>query len=189
MARVRLRGSSDWRSKMAIFCGRPSSETWKSSFVRPPTIAPVLSVTLTNRFTSFTSMRKVVSSCAARTSGASNAKQAMPLMRLRGMRSLRRVYRDAFGERFARGPHRAVDKSLLLPDGHCLLQGVDQPAAGVKGLRAVGRGHDDQDAGFSDLEPAQAVNQGHMAHAESGDRVPRQALHLLQGHLLVGLVV
>src|SRR5581483_6874684 len=59
IASVRSRGISDWRSNRAICCGRPSSNKAKSSRVSPPTIAPLLSVTLTKTFTSLTSTCRV----------------------------------------------------------------------------------------------------------------------------------
>src|SRR5436305_7222226 len=158
MASVRLRGSSDWRSNTAIFCGRPSSSTWKSSRVRPPTMAPVLSVTLTQRLTSLASMRNVGPSWAQRQSGAKRrSARKSRTAGLRAMGSLRRAYGDAFGERVSRGPHSAICEGFLLPDGHGFLQGIDQPPTGVEGLRAMRGGDHDQDAGFAHVEAAQAV--------------------------------
>src|SRR6202035_689511 len=59
MARTMLSGCSDWRSKILISWGRPSSVILKSSLESWPTMAPFLSVTLTQRLTSLVSMRKV----------------------------------------------------------------------------------------------------------------------------------
>src|SRR5579863_3923794 len=226
MARIRLRGSSDWRSKTAIFCERPSSAIWKSSLVSPPTKAPVLSVTLTKRLTSFTSMRKVVVlSWAGRTRGtnrknrahtqptipsgakgdversrgesqenppsAVKAARGFPAVTARqkprsfktlrilpewlglesgGMRRLRPTDSNVVGERLSGGPHHAVDEGFLLPDGDGLLECVDQPAAGIERLGAMGRGHHDEHAGFSHVEPSQAVNQAHVTDAEARHR-------------------
>src|SRR5947207_8655522 len=155
-------------------------------------MAPVLSVTLTKRFTSLTSMRKVVS--WATTTRGENTTTASPrrgwmVLRnrigdpLRTMRSLRGMDRKVFGKWFSRRPHDAICKGLFLPDRHCLFERVDQPAAGVESLRAVGRCHDDQHAGFAHVEPAQAVNQGHVANEETLNRLARQRVHLLEGHL------
>src|ERR1035437_5973324 len=190
MARVRLRGSSDWRSKMDISCGRPSSVTLKSSLVKPPTMAPVWSVTLTKRLTSFTSMRKVGPSCAERTVEArkSSAQHAAP-MRLRAIRSLLVRRGEALGTRFAIGPDHAVNERLPLPDGDRLLESVDQPTTGVEGLRAMGRRDDDQDAGLAHVKLSQPVDHRHVAHTKAGNGVVSQGVHLLHGHLLVGFVV
>ena len=65
MASVRFSGISDCFSKTAICCGRPSSVTAKSSRVSPATMAPFLSVTFTNTFTSLTSTCSVRSCVAA----------------------------------------------------------------------------------------------------------------------------
>ena len=104
------------------------------------------------------------------------------------MRSLRAATASPAGTARQR-PDGAVDKGLLLPDGHGLLERVDQPAAGLEGLRAMRRGDHDQHAGLADLQAAEAVNDRDVAHAEAGDGLVRQLLHLLGGHLFVGFVV
>src|ERR1700730_2171237 len=65
---------------------------------------------------------------------------------------------------FAIRPHRAIFEMLLLPDWHRTLEGINEPAAGVKRCCAVGRGHYNQDAGFADFETSQAVNDVDIAN-------------------------
>src|SRR6185369_8872327 len=58
-----VRGRSDSREKYRSVCGRPFSESEKSSLVRLRMSAPFLSTTVASRLTTFTSVEKVGSSC------------------------------------------------------------------------------------------------------------------------------
>src|SRR5262249_44711788 len=60
MASTIDKGSSDSRENIAIFCGIPSSNIWKSSCFSEATGAPPLSVTVAKTFTNLTLTRKVV---------------------------------------------------------------------------------------------------------------------------------
>src|SRR5207248_1734723 len=95
---------------------------------------------------------------------------------------------DRWRERFAIRPDGAVGEELLLPDGHGLLQSVDEPAARLEGWRAM-RGIDrDQYARFPDLEPSQPVDDGDIANGELLPRFGREPLHLRERHRFVGVV-
>ena len=61
------------------------------------------------------------------------------------------------GKWLAVGPTGSVLKEFLFPDWHTLLQGVDEPAAGVECRPAMGAGDNDQHAGFADFEASDAV--------------------------------
>src|SRR5580704_250516 len=193
MARVRLSGISDWRSNTWMVCGRPSSVILKSSLVRPPTMAPVLSVTLTNRLTSLTSRRRGLSSCAARRRARPRVRAMTRRLGTAHLRSGRRAIGALHGvsrrKGLAIGPDCAVGEGFLFPDGHGFLERVDEPSAGFEGLAAMGRSDDDEHAGFPDLQAAEAVDDGNIAHFEASNRFARQLVHLLHGHLCVGLVV
>src|SRR5690349_24294123 len=52
----------------------------------------------------------------------------------------------------------AVGERLVLPDGHLVLEVVDQLAAGVEGLAAVGAGHGHDDGQVSDAQIPHAVH-------------------------------
>src|SRR5258708_28006002 len=92
-------------------------------------------------------------------------------------------------KRLAISPYRSVNKGFLFPDGHGFLEGVDEPAAGFVGMAAMRRGHDDEYAGFADLQAAETVNDRDVAHAEAGESFARKLVHLPGGHLFVGFVV
>src|ERR1035438_1361444 len=194
MASVRLSGSSDWRSKIAISWGRLSSAMAKSWRVNPPTIAPFGSVTLTKTLTSFTSMRSVMPSCATRKNAPNTAKAAAMRNAFffiddEALRSIVRLQAQLCREGLAGGPHGAIHECLFLPDRHGCLKGVDKPAAGIEGLRSVGRCYDDQDAGLAYFEATEAVDDGYVAHGEARPRFLRKLAHLTQRHLFVGFVV
>ena len=96
---------------------------------------------------------------------------------------------DLVGKGFARCPDGAVNEVLFLPDGDSLLEGIDQPAAGVEGRSTVRRGDDNEHTGLADLETSETVNQGHIADRELCKGFSGEATHLTDGHLFVGLVV
>src|ERR1700751_4107289 len=86
------------------------------------------------------------------------------------------------------GPHGAVLKVLLLPDGDGALEGVDCEAACLES-GGTGRGADgDENAGFADLQATETVG--------GGDAVDRKFLvnfvadfaDLCEGHGFVGFV-
>src|SRR5580658_1973800 len=194
MASARFSGSSDCRSKTAISCGLPSSNTLKSLRVSPPTIAPLASVTLTKMFTSFTSTLNVVLCAkigmgAARINAASiGAPIASIVRRLRFMLRLRWKSRDLLGKRLALRPHCAIRKHLFFPNRHRLLERVDEPSACIEGLRAMRGSNHDQYTGLADFEPAEPMNDHHLPHSESLARLRGQFSHLRQCHLLIRLV-
>src|SRR6202789_2369697 len=92
-------------------------------------------------------------------------------------------------KRFAIGPNCAIFEIFLLPDGNGAFEGVDEPAASVKGRRAMGGRRNHQHACLADLQPPQPVNQGYVANLELLQRLLGQRFHLLEGHSLIGLVV
>src|SRR5215813_12397708 len=72
-------------------------------------------------------------------------------------------------------PHHPVrgagDEAFLLPDRHVLLDPLDAVTGGLERLRAMRRRAADQDGDLSDRQPADAVQQGHLA-----DRPPLEHL-------------
>src|SRR5579864_4182526 len=72
---------------------------------------------------------------------------------------------------FAVGPYCAVLEILLLPDGHRLFEGIDDPSAGVEGRASMGRSHRNQHTGLADFQPAKAVNDRDIADLEVLDRL------------------
>src|SRR5580658_6308421 len=70
--------------------------------------------------------------------------------------------RNFHGKRLAIGPNCAILEIFLLPDGDGALEGIDEPAAGVKCRRAMGGCDDHQHAGFANLQPSQPVNHGYI---------------------------
>src|SRR5215471_16784743 len=96
---------------------------------------------------------------------------------------------NIFRKRLAIGPYCTVLKILLLPDGDGLLKSINQPAAGVKSLAAMGRAHHHQHAGLANLQPAQTVYDPDVANREFLQRRLRQFFHLVDGHGIVSLIV
>src|SRR5215470_478162 len=76
-------------------------------------------------------------------------------------------------------PHLAVLEVLLLPDRHRLLERVDREAARLEGFPAMRGGHRDEHARLTDLEAADAVDEGELADA----REPRAGRHGDLAHL------
>jgi hypothetical protein len=79
-------------------------------------------------------------------------------------------------------------EEFLLPDGHGLLEGVDEPAAGVEGGGAVRGGDGNDDGGFADVEAAEAMDDGEIADGVVGEGLSGEAVHLREGHFFIGLV-
>src|SRR5437660_9244605 len=90
---------------------------------------------------------------------------------------------------FPIGPYRSVLEVLLLPDRHCLFQGIDDPAAGVEGRSAMGRSHGNQHTGLADFQPAKTMNDGNITNLEFVDRLRGQRFQLLESHILIGFVI
>src|SRR5512140_2034118 len=61
---------------------------------------------------------------------------------------------------------RAVGVALFLPDGQPALDGLDDPAADVERVGAVGAGHGDGDADLAHAELPHAVNHGDVVALE-----------------------
>src|SRR5579872_3869505 len=106
---------------------------------------------------------------------------------LRGVR-WRSFGPEAVREWLTVGPDRSILEEFFLPDGHRLLEGVDEPAAGVEGRCAVRREDGDQDARFANFQMAEAMDERDIADGEPLADFGRQLLHLAQRHGLVGLV-
>src|SRR6266850_8383248 len=87
-------------------------------------------------------------------------------------------------------PHLSVLEVLLLPHGHCRLEGVDGEVTGLEGLGPVRRGDGDHDARLADLEPADPVDEGDLADARPAlAHGGGNLAHLRDGHGRVGLVL
>src|SRR6266446_931289 len=97
--------------------------------------------------------------------------------------------RPGYGGKLAVGPDGAVFEVFFLPDGHGALEGVDGEAASVKGGGAVGGADDDEDAGFADLEAAEAVDHGDAMDAVFFVELRADFAHFGEGHGFVGFVV
>src|SRR3990172_1415183 len=84
---------------------------------------------------------------------------------------------------------RAVGPVLLLPDWHVALERVNQPLAGGKGVRAVGRADDDRHAGLGQRHPAQAVHDQTFYKRPAAAGLGFQLSQLFLGHFVVCLVI
>src|SRR5882724_5439379 len=78
---------------------------------------------------------------------------------------------------------------LLLPDWHVLLDGVNEPLASGEGLVAVRRADGDGDAGFAQLQMAQAVNDGAAGERPAAASFGFQLGQLFFSHFGVALIV
>ena len=58
---------------------------------------------------------------------------------------------------------RAVSPILLLPDWHNLLECVNQPLPGFEGITAVWRADGDRDAGFTDFQMDESMDEVEMS--------------------------
>src|SRR4030095_14166784 len=92
------------------------------------------------------------------------------------------------GRKLPSGPHGAVDKVFLVPDGDRLLQGVDRVTASIESRSPVGRANRYKHAGFTNLQAAQAVDQGDVIDGIACMKLLSDLPHLGQGHRLVGFV-
>src|SRR5579864_74924 len=91
-------------------------------------------------------------------------------------------------KRLSVGPDGAAFEMLLLPDRHGVLQGINQPSAGVESGRAMCRGDDDQHTRFADFQPPQPVHNRDLSNCKLRARLHRQAFQLFQCHFLVSFV-
>src|SRR5579863_7654667 len=107
----------------------------------------------------------------------------------RPLGSIDGLHTETGRKRLAVCPNGTVDKGFLLPDRHRFLEGVDEPAAGLVGLRTMGRSDDDDDTGLTDLKTAKAVNDRDLADAKPVARLAHDFVELAKGHFLVGLIV
>src|SRR5262249_20876477 len=87
-------------------------------------------------------------------------------------------------------PDLPVLEVLLLPDGNGALESIDGVLAGVEGVLAMRRGDGDQDARLTDLQTADAVQDGDALDLgpPGADRIADLA-HLRLGHRAVRLVL
>lgn len=85
-------------------------------------------------------------------------------------------------------PDFAIGENFLFPDGNGLLDGVDDVAAGVKGIGAVGGGHANQYSGFANLQRSFAVNDDIPDNGPVLVRFVGNLLHFRNGHAVVGFV-
>src|SRR5436190_7852023 len=79
-------------------------------------------------------------------------------------------------------PDFAVDEVFLFPDGDDFLQAVDAFEGSVESGTAMGRGHDDRDAGFADQQTAEAVDHRDLADVMAGGDFASDLCHHLQRH-------
>ena len=93
------------------------------------------------------------------------------------------------GREFAVRPDGAVFEVLFLPDRHGTFQGVNGKPAGVESVCAVRSADSDKDAGFANLEAAQAVNDGDAMNAVFFVKLSGDPSHFCEGHGLVGFVL
>src|SRR5713101_5406343 len=165
IARMMESGNADSRLKIAIRCSLPSSLSRKFSFWRLATGPPCESVTVTKTLTSLTSTLSVVSgSCATQARVVAPTIRASHSFFMQGQSFGCGLHagcagwaRNFFREWLAIRPDRAIFEVFFFPDGNGLLEGVDDPAAGLKCGSAMGRGHHDQNAGLADFQPPQTV--------------------------------
>src|SRR5262245_50570555 len=77
---------------------------------------------------------------------------------------------------------------LLFPDGYELLERVDEPAAGLEGLLAMGAAHRYDDADLTQFELSDPVDQGQLDDRPAPARFRLELGQLLEGHLGIGLI-
>jgi hypothetical protein len=97
--------------------------------------------------------------------------------------------RRRHGRQFSIGPHGAVFEVFFFPNRHSAFEGVDGVAAGVEGGGAVGSAYRDVHAGFSNFEPAKAVDHGNAMDGKLIMDVSGDLLNFGKGHGLVSLVL
>jgi len=110
--------------------------------------------------------------------------------RIRWLRCrFRRGCRRRHGRQFSISPHGTVFEAFLFPDRHSAFESVDGIAAGVQGGGAVRCAYRDVHAGFSDFEPAQAVDHDDAVDGKRFVEVGGDFLNFSQCHGLVSLVL
>src|ERR1700733_7506047 len=86
------------------------------------------------------------------------------------------------------GPDGAVGKIFLLPDGHGAFERIDREAAGIERGGAMRGADDDKDAGFANVQAAEAVDDGDAADFEFLANLRADFGDFGEGHALVGFV-
>lgn len=77
---------------------------------------------------------------------------------------------------------------LLLPDGSCGFELIDEEAGGLERIRAVGRADDDGHRGFTNLDPAHPMLHSDTDQRPGCSRLRNQLGDLGLNHLEIGLV-
>lgn len=93
------------------------------------------------------------------------------------------------GRKLPVGPDGAIGEILLLPNGYRALESIDGEAAGVEGRGPVRRADGNEDAGFADLQAAQAMKNGYTMDGELLADGLADLLHFGEGHGFVGFVI
>ncbi len=92
------------------------------------------------------------------------------------------------GGQFPISPDGAVLEEFLFPDGDDALEGVDGEAAGVEGASAMRSTDGDEDAGFTDFEATEAMNDREAVDGEFFVDGVANFTHFGNCHGLVGFV-
>src|SRR2546430_11919106 len=90
-----------------------------------------------------------------------------------------RIRSDVLGKWFAVRPNSAVFKVFFLPDGDGALESVDEPATRVECGGAMRRSDDDENTGFADFDPPQAVHDCGVANLKVLERSGNERSHFL----------
>src|SRR5260370_37405682 len=85
-------------------------------------------------------------------------------------------------------PYTTLFRSLLLPNGHRALEGIDSEAASVNGGGAVRRANGYEHAGFTDFKAPEAANPGDPVNTAFIVELRADFPHFGQGHGIVRLV-
>src|SRR5262249_24384909 len=89
---------------------------------------------------------------------------------------------------FAFDPHFAVDEEFFFPDGDQSLQSIDSFQRGFKRTLPLLSRYDYGDAGFADIDPAEAMHPGDAADGESMRYFSANFGHNFDGHRLIAFV-
>src|ERR1700733_447157 len=100
--------------------------------------------------------------------------------------AVRRIARC--GGNVAFGPDGAVGEIFLLPDGPGAFEGIDREAAGIECGGAMRRTDDDEDAGFAEVQAAEAMDDGDTADFKFFSNLRPYFGDFGEGHGLVGFV-
>jgi hypothetical protein len=92
------------------------------------------------------------------------------------------------GGQFALSPNGAALEEFLFPDGDGVFEGVDGEAAGIEGSSAMRCADGDEDAGFTDFEATEAMNDGEAMNGEFFVDGVANFTHFGNCHGLVSLV-